>query len=384
MTFNTLTRRRLLQVGASGLVTTTILGGGLPTPAAATPYESFTWISPRGTIEVMDDYPYWVARAMGYFGDLGVETAMEPGPSDGTAVVKFVAVEQADIGFPSPGVLSFAVNNGMDLVSVYASGNLDLFNFAFRKGEGVQNLSELAGKTVLLGSAAWQAICDPMFAAVGVDPKSITYVEAGWPTWTTALASGQGDACLAWEGLRADLGAKGLDFDYWLGMRGSPLPSNSLVVRRADLDDPDRLAFLQKYLRGWAMGSEFADRNPRAAADLVFKALPTTLANYGPRAGTESLMQIHRTFKGDMANRAGWGEHDIADWENFFNILKDIGQSSIDIDTARYVTNDYIADANGFDMEKVHADADTYALPDDLAAIDMAEVEANFYANVIN
>ena len=53
------------------------------------------------------------------------------------------------------------------------------------------------------------------------------------------------------------------------------------------------------------MGSEFADRNPRAAADIVFKALPTTKANYGPRAGTESLMQIHRTFKGDMTKRAG-------------------------------------------------------------------------------
>ena len=51
---------------------------------------------------------------MGYFRDLGVETSMEPGPSDGTAVVKFVAIEQADIGFASPGVLSFAVNNGMD------------------------------------------------------------------------------------------------------------------------------------------------------------------------------------------------------------------------------------------------------------------------------
>ncbi len=387
MTIQNMTRRRLLQVSASGLVTTTILGGGLLAPgkAQAAPYgDKFTWISPRGTIEVMDDYPYWVAKEMGYFGDLGVETAMEPGPSDGTAVVKFLAVEQADIGFPSPGVLSFAVNAGMDLVSIYGSGYMDLFNIAFRKGEGMTDLKGLEGKTVLLGSAAWQAIADPMFAAVGVDPKKITYVEAGWPTWTTALAGGQGDACLAWEGLRADLGAKGLDFDYWLGMRGSPLPSNSLVVRRTDLEDPERLAFLQKYLRGWAMGSEFADRNPRAAAEIVFKALPTTRANYGPRAGTESLMQIHRTFKGDMTKRAGWGEHDIPAWDSFFKILKDIGMSSIDIDTARYVTNDYIAEANAFDMAKVHADADAYALPEDIAAIDMADVEAKFYANVIN
>ncbi|MFX8887376.1 ABC transporter substrate-binding protein, partial [Acinetobacter baumannii] len=81
-----------------------------------------------------DDYPYWVAKEKGYFGDLGVDTTIEPGPSDGTAVVKFLAVKQADIGFPSPGVLSFAVNAGMDLVSVYGSGFLDLVNVAFRKG----------------------------------------------------------------------------------------------------------------------------------------------------------------------------------------------------------------------------------------------------------
>lgn len=382
-----LTRRHFLQVGSTGLVTSTVLGGALlPAGAAhAAPYKgTHTWISPRGTIEVMDDYPYWVAKEMGYFGDLGVQTKMEPGPSDGTAVVKFLAVNQADIGFPSPGVLSFAVNNKMDLVSVYGSGARDLFNIAFRKGEGVKDLKQLAGKTVLLGSAAWQSIADPMFADAGVDPKSIKYIEAGWPTWTKALQSGQGDACLAWEGLRADLEAKGLKFDYWLGMRGSRLPSNSLVVRRADIQDPDRKAFLQKYLRGWAMGSEFADRNPRAAAQMVFKALPQTLRNYGPRYGTESLLQIHRTFKSDLTQRKGWGEHDIPAWDNFFKILKQIGQSSIEIDAKKYVLNDFIADANKFDKAKVHADADRYPLSPELQAVDMAEMEKRFYASALN
>lgn len=382
-----LSRRHFLQVSASGVVTSTVLGGSLMTAGAAMakPYKgSHTWISPRGTIEVMDDYPYWVAKKMGYFGDLGVETRMEAGPSDGTAVVKFLAVDQADIGFPSPGVLSFAINNKMDLVSVYGSGSLDLFNIAFRKGQGVKDLKQLAGKTVLLGSAAWQSIADPMFAAVGVDPKSIKYVEAGWPTWTKALQSGEGDAALTWEGLRADLDAKGLRFDYWLGMRGSPLPSNSLVVRRADTLDPDRKAFLQKYLRGWAMGSEFADRNPRAAAQIVFEALPQTRQNYGARYGTESLLQIHRTFKGNMAMRKGWGEHDLPAWDKFFRILKTIGQSSIDIDTKKYVLNDFIADANAFTKAKVHSDADKFPLSAEMKAVDMADMEKAFYANVIN
>jgi transposase len=69
-------RRRFLQVSGAGVVTATAIGSGLITPRAAfaEPYSgTFTWISPRGTIEVMDDYAIWVAQEMGYFGDLGVD-----------------------------------------------------------------------------------------------------------------------------------------------------------------------------------------------------------------------------------------------------------------------------------------------------------------------
>lgn len=156
-------RRTFLQVTAAGAVVATALGGGLrPRLAHAAGYDTHTWISPRGTLEVLDDYPYWVAAAMGYFGDL--KTKLEPGPSDGTATVKFVDLGQADMGYPSPGVFSFAIANGMDLVSVWHMGAYDVFDFAFRPGEGVKTLKELEGKTVLLGSAAWQSIADPMFA----------------------------------------------------------------------------------------------------------------------------------------------------------------------------------------------------------------------------
>jgi NitT/TauT family transport system substrate-binding protein len=381
-----LSRRRFLQVSSTGVVTSTLLGGSMlaSTSAVAAPYPSFTWISPRGTIEVMDDYAYWVAKEMGYFGDLGVETKMEPGPPGGTAVVQFVSVGQADIGFPSPGILGNSIEAKMGLVSIFGTGYLDLFNIAFRKGEGMKDLKGLEGKTVLLGSAAWQSIVDPMLAAVGVDVTKVKYVEAGFPNWTNALASGQGDACLAWEGLRAALEKNGLKFDYWMGMRGSPLPSNSQVVRKADVDDPDRRPFLEKFVKGLAMGHEFAEINPRAATAIVFKGLPATLQGFGPRYGTESLMQIHRTFKGDLSKRAGWGEHDLSAWNNFFKIQKSVGLLSSEIDAKDFVLNDFIKGANDFDKAKVKADAEAYALPDELKAVDMAVVEAEFYNSAIN
>ena len=72
-----MSRRRMLQVTGAGV---TMMGmGGLIRPAMAEPYSRpFTWISPRGTLEVLDDYGFWIGKKMGYFGDLAVD--MQPGP----------------------------------------------------------------------------------------------------------------------------------------------------------------------------------------------------------------------------------------------------------------------------------------------------------------
>ncbi len=377
-----LDRRYFLQVTAGGTVAATALGaGGLVRPARAEPYDTFTWISPRGTLEVLDDYPYWIGQKMGYFGDLS--TDMQPGPSDGTATVKFVDVGQADMGFPSPGVFSFAIENGMDLKSVWHMGARDTFSFAFRKGEGSNDLKALEGKTILLGSAAWQSITDPLLVSQGVDVSKVTYVEAGWPTWGTALAAGQGDAALSWEGLRAEWIATGLEFEYWLGVQNSTLPANTFVVRAEDLEDPDRRAFLEEYLRGWAMGLEFAYHNPRAAVEAVFEQFPTLASNLGPELGTTSILQQINVFRGDMENREGWGWHDMASWQAFFDIIHEMGQISNPVQAEDVLTNDFVAPANDFDHDAVKADAEGYALSAEMEALDMEAIEAGLFATAI-
>jgi NitT/TauT family transport system substrate-binding protein len=347
--------------------------------ARAEPYDSFTWISPRGTLEVLDDYAYWTARKMGYIDDLEVDISMEPGPSDGTATVKFVDVGQADMGFPSPGVFSFAIENGMDLTSVFHMGARDTFSIAFREGEGLADLKELEGKTILLGSAAWQSIVDPMLAAQGVDVSKVNYVEAGWPTWGTALAAGQGDAALSWEGLRAEWIATGLDFVYWLGVQHSPLPANTFVVRSADLEDPDKRAFLEKYLRGWAKGLEFATHNPRAAVEAVFDQFPTLASNVGPELGTMSLLQQMNVFRGDMESRGGWGWHDMESWQRLFDVAHEIGQNSRRIEATEVLTNDFIPAANEFDHTAVAEEAEATELSPQMQAVDIEAIRESLF-----
>ena len=70
-------RRTFLQVSAAGVVTATVLGG--VGRATAAPYSKFTWISPRGTLEVLDDFGFWIGKKLGYFDALGVDVDMQPG-----------------------------------------------------------------------------------------------------------------------------------------------------------------------------------------------------------------------------------------------------------------------------------------------------------------
>jgi NitT/TauT family transport system substrate-binding protein len=367
-----LSRRRLLATTATGVAALSLGGVGalLPRPARAVT-GTVRWVSPRGTIEVLDDYPYWVAKKYGYFGD--IETTLEPGPMEATATVKLVDQEQSDMGYPSPGVFSLALEQGIPLVSAWEMGAYDVFDIALPKGSPVKSLADLQGKTVALGSAGWQAICDPMFAQAGVDPKTIKYAEAG-SGWGQSLQQGQADAALSWEGLRAQWTGQGLDFDYLIGRNVSKFPANTFIMRRKDYEDASKKELYENYLRGWAMGLEYGHQNPRAATHIVMQQFPGL--KLSPEIATESMMELANVFRGNFEKRQGWGWHDLEAWNTFLTTIRSINQISKDIKAEDVIKNDYVAGANNFDKAKVAADAAGYQLPDEYKSVDVDKIRA--------
>lgn len=363
-------RRRLLTATAAG-VAVSALG---PMGRAYAQAETMRWVSPRGTIEVLDDYPYWVGKRFGYFGD--IETTLEPGPSDATATVKLVDQNQADMGYPSPGVFSLGLTQGIPLVSVFQMGGGDVFDFAFRKGEAPADIKGIEGKTIVLGSAGWQSIADPMLKAAGVDISTVTYVDAGWPTWGTAVMSGQGDTALSWEGLRAQWKGQGLDFDYILGRNFSKLPANSFVIRQADFDDASKHDLYGRYLMGWAAGLEFGHQNPRAATQIVMEEFPGLASQMTPEVATESMMQLANVYRGRWEERNKWGFHIMESWQLFFDVGREIGQISGDFTVEDVVKNDLVDQANSFDAAKVTADAEGFALSADYEGVDVEAIRS--------
>lgn len=371
--FSTPVSRRSLLGGAllaGGLA----LGGGRLRASAQGARNSMVWISPRGTLEVFDDYGYWVANELGYFGD--IETELQPGILEATSGGKAVAEGQADMSFVSPGVFSALIEAGTGLVSAWHQVAQETFDFAVAPGSGLTEVAQLDGMRVALGDPGWSLITDPLFAQAGIDLAGVQYVQAG-ASWAQAVDTGQADATLCWEGLRAQWGAAGLEYDYILGKDWSVFPSNSFQIRQADLEDSALTELYTSYLRGWAMGLEFGHWNPLAATQIVANVpdLQASLAESFPdmAVGLDSMWQNALIFRGDFANREGWGAHDVPGWQAYFDTLLELGQVTEAISAEEVCRNDYIAGANDFDLEAVKEDARTYALDETFAALDMPE-----------
>jgi NitT/TauT family transport system substrate-binding protein len=216
-----------------------------------------------------------------------------------------------------------------------------------------------------------------MLYAAGVDVKTIKYVEAGWPTWGTALKAGKGDAALCWEGLRAQWKGQGLDFECILGKDYSKLPANSFVIRKADFEDSAKQKLYARYLQGWAAGLEFGKDNPRAATQIVMMQFPGLASQMNPTVATESMMQLASVFGGRMDERKKWGYHLPSSWELFFATAQKIGQISNPIKFEDVCKNDLIDQANGFDKAKVQADAQGFALSPDYQAVDVKAIQTS-------
>lgn len=338
--------------------------------------KSVRWLSPRGTLEVLDDYPYWVAVKMGYFGDL--EVSIDPAILEATSSSKVVADGGGDMSFVSPGVFSLGVEAGIDLVSVWQMGAYDVFDIALPKGNpaGITTLKDLEGKSVVLGDLGWSGIVDPMIAQAGGDPAKVKYQAAG-SGWGQALQEGQADAALSWAGLRAQWLAGGLDFDYIIGKTWSKFPANSFQIRRTDFEDASLDELYTNYLRGWAMGLEFGHQNPRAAVQITMESEPISAAlnaTFPDKAiAVESMWQLADVFRGDWPNRDGgkWGWASMESWGIFLSTIKEIGQLTKEIAPEDIISNKYVDGANEFDKAKVKADADGFELAAEFAALEV-------------
>ncbi|MCL4384872.1 MAG: ABC transporter substrate-binding protein [Actinobacteria bacterium] len=345
--------------------TTTTAAAAEETTTTAAPgnLTKMTFISPRGTLEVMDDYNLWVAIEMGYFKDFGIDVDMEPGPNDALATTKFVDQKKADVGYPSPGVLTASVDTGMDVIQVFEMMASQVFDFAVKQDSPIKTVQDLKGKTISIGMSGWTVIVDPILVEAGIDPKSVKYVTVG-ESWGQAVAQGQADAALCWRGLRAQWDAQGLNLRYLIGETFSKHPANGYCVRKSDLSDSAKKDLYVKFFKAAAMGIEFARINPRAAAQITYNKFAAVREQMTPKLALDSMNQLHWAYTESERKLGGYGMSPVDSWKNYLDTIYQLGQTKNHLTVDQVITNDLIKDINSFDKAKVKSDAENFKLDD--------------------
>jgi len=320
-----------------------------------------TFVTPRGTLEVMDDYNLWIADEMGYFEEMGINLIMEPGPADALASVKFIAEGRAEVGYPSPGVLAAGIDAGMDVVMAYEMMATQVFDFAIRPDGDVQTVQDIEGKTISIGFAGWEVIVDPMLVEVGVDPATVDYIVAG-DLWGQAVVEGEADVALTWRGLRAQWDAVGLGLDYIIGEEFSDMPANGYCVSTADLEDPEARQLLENFMKATSMGIHFTRINPRAAAQVTYNLFPAVREQMEPELALASMKQLHDgyTYGERMGEGYGWFPED--GWQEYLDIIYELGQTERHLTLEETIYTGLIEEANNFDRDRVEADAEAFEL----------------------
>ncbi len=372
-------RRGLLKRGVVAGVGMTALAGLGVEAAGARPSvkaagvrrnatDTVRWVSPRGTLEVMDDYNLLVPREMGYYKTLNINAKLTPG--DGSGNLALIAAGQMDMGYASPGVFTASVDAGVPVISIWQQYPAQVFDFVLSAKSKLTNPRQLKGKTIAIHNIAWKSIVDPMLAEVGVDPKTVKYREFGGQ-WVQAVSLGLADAGLAWEGLRAQLLGLGYfgsgtgELKFLIGSQwGSKGPSNSYQVRKADLDDSQKVDAYTRFLAGSVMGFEFARVNPRAAAQITYEQFPGLQKVMSPQVAVDSLMQLASGYHTSRRLPPHlYGYHSPATWTKYLNIVAKLGQTKTKLTLAGVLTNDLVRPANAkADKARARADAAKFKL----------------------
>jgi NitT/TauT family transport system substrate-binding protein len=221
----------------------------------------------------------YVALDKGYFKDAGFDVKITPG-SGTVDVMKLVAGGQADYGIGD--FTAFAITLAKQKLPVTSVGMIHQRSMAAimsLEGLGINGPQDLPGKTIGDQPGSTNTVMFPVYAkAVGIDPKSVTFLPSPPPGLPKLLASGKvqgigqftvGEPLIA---KADDKHRKVIVLPY-----GDKVPDlyGNTIITRSDLakDHPDQV---KKFTNALLKGLQDTLDDPAAAAATLKKYVPDT------------------------------------------------------------------------------------------------------------
>ncbi len=266
-----------------------------------------------------DHSPYYVALKNGWYKDAGLDVNIIVGQGSGYSV-QAVDSGKADIAISDAPVPISSREQGAKIKIIGVIFDKHPNCTYFWKGEGINEPKDLAGKTVAVPATDGHKVMFPAFAKlIGIDPKSVTFVNIEPAAKVAALASKKADAVFElYTGkpfMEAAIPVEKLGYFLWAdygfnAYAHSYIASDDTIKKR-----PEMLKkFLDVTYRAW----EYTANHPTEAIDILAEYHPINKAEYNKNL--ETVLEFVRT---DRLRQKGLGYIDPAQIQSTYDLVNE-------------------------------------------------------------
>lgn len=304
---------------------------------------------------------------LGYWEEEGLDVELisfEGGA--GQSLAALGAGEVLAVDTATSGVISAAESGVGDVIAVFTNTSKNVYYPVVPADSKMQTLADYAGKRVGIQSleAAAPIILRGAMIAEGVDPNSVEFIPVGvGPEVVVAFKSGKIDTYQGADVLYTVIEAAGIKLRRLPSetIDNSGFLSAMVTSREAIDENRDALVGLA---RGIAKSMVFAQENPEAAVKLFWKQYPDTKP--AGMSEEDALAQGVTNLQARMASVGAvdglYGNSTEAQVDSMIDILATAGVVKDPPEVDRVWTNEIVADANDFDLEKIRQFARNYSM----------------------
>ena len=279
----------------------------------------------------------YVAEALGFFNDNGLEVEIVQPPEDGAEALVASGRAQFGVSFQENVITALTNETPLPITAVAAILQHNTSGILTLKSKGVNSPKDLEGKSY----ATWdlpveKAILKNVvtkdggdFSKINMIPSTVTDIVAALNTTIDAVWVFYG-----WDGIAAEV--KGLDTNYFAFKDINPVLDFYTPVLIANdnflKEKPDAA---KRFMKALDKAYEYAVGNPETAADMLLAAAPENDSAHIKK----SQPYISSQYKADSPV---WGIIDSARWQAFSDWLYAEGVVAKQLKDGTGFTNDYL------------------------------------------
>lgn len=280
----------------------------------------------------------YVADALGYFEEAGIEVEIQQPPEDGASVL--VASGKADfgVGFQDSMAAAIAGEDALPITAVAAIIQHNTSGIISNAGNGMDVPKGLEGHSYATWNGAIElATLEAVVEADGGDFSKVEMIPSTVTDEVSALKTNSVDSIwifYGWAGVKTEL--EGLETDYFEFAEIDPVfDYYTPVIIANDSFLKEKPETAKAFLAAVSKGYEYAIENPEEAADILCEAAP----ELDKELVVESQKYLAAEYKAEAER---WGEIDAARWNAFYQWINDnkLVENEVPLDTA--FSNDYL------------------------------------------